>query len=277
MSTNKIQVTAVILTKDEETALPACLDGLVAFEQVIVVDSASADHTVQIANEWGAEVVQFSWNRKYPKKKQWALQHPAIRHDWVLLLDADEIVRESLAEEIRAVTSGESLGGFDIPLEYHFGGRALRHGHRVTKRSLLNRNFAAFPDVGDLDAPGITEVEGHYQPRVTANSVGRLKSRLVHLDPDPLSSWVSRHNKYSEWEAFLVANPDVGSRVRESRSRQGQVFDRIPAKPLVFFAYSYFLRLGLLDGRQGFDYAFALSFYYWLIRAKVREGGRIRT
>jgi glycosyltransferase involved in cell wall biosynthesis len=274
---SRIPLTAVILTKNEESAIGRSVEAALFCDQIVVVDSGSTDGTVDIARECGAEVVQFIWNGDYPKKKQWSLQHGTVRHDWVLMLDADEIVSPSLQREIRAlfVDPPRGISAYDIPLEYHFSGRALRHGHRVMKRSLLDRRHTRFPEVGDLAAPGITEVEGHYQP-VTDLAIGRLNSFLIHDDPDPLCSWVSRHNRYSDWEVFLRTHPMVRSSVRQSRSPQGRIFDAAPFKPAAFFVYSYVIRLGFLDGRAGFDYAYALAFYYWLINAKIREHGRNR-
>ena len=266
-------VTAVVITKNESAAVGSCLRSLSFCDQVIVVDSNSTDDTVDIARELGAEIVNFSWNGRYPKKKQWGMSHPLVRNEWVLHMDADEVVDPTLALEICeavATVSNHAVKAFDIPLEYHFSGKPLRHGHRVKKRALVNRMYAAFPEVGDLDAPGITEVEGHYQPFVRGR-IGSLTRCLIHDDPDPLSDWVARHNRYSDWEAYLREHKDLRHRVRGNRSRGGRVFDQLPFKGLTFFLYSYVIRGGFLDGRAGFDYAFALAFYYWSIGAKHRE------
>ena len=100
-----IEVTAIVLTKNEELSLPDCLKSLEDFARVVVVDSHSTDGTLDIAKAYGAEVVTFTWDGGYPKKKQWSLEHAAGGADWVLLLDADERVSPELAREIaRAVT-----------------------------------------------------------------------------------------------------------------------------------------------------------------------------
>lgn len=269
-----IGVTAIVLTKNEELAIGACLKALSDFVQIIVVDSHSTDRTVEISAKAGAEVVSFQWDGQFPKKKQWSLSLDRIRSEWILLLDADEIVTTELATEIREVVTNrpsiDNIVAYDVPLAYVFAGRELRHGHVVKKRSLLRRNMASFPDVGDQQLPGITEVEGHYQPEVRGR-VGTLTHKLKHQDPDPLGSWVDRHNRYSDWEAHLRRSSEIEHKVRAARSRQGRFFRLVPFKPLVFFIYSYILRLGLLDGRPGFDYAYALTFYYWLTGAKERE------
>ncbi|WP_375387400.1 glycosyltransferase family 2 protein [uncultured Amnibacterium sp.] len=264
-------MTAIVLAKNEEAGIGFTLNRLDDFDEVIVVDSWSTDRTVQIAQDAGATVVQFTWNGGHPKKKQWSLDHAGARNEWVLLLDADEYPSAELVQEIADATAPEAIASaYDIELDYWFAGRVLEHGHRVTKRSLLRRSRVRFPEVNDLEAPGIREVEGHYQPEVIGET-GRLQEHLQHDDVDPVSSWFDRHNRYSDWEAYLNVHPELKHTIAEARSAKGQRFARLPFKPAVFFGYSYLLRRGFLDGRAGFDYAFALASYYWQIGVKTRE------
>lgn len=266
-------ISVVIITRNEESRLPATLAHLTEFSDISVVDSASTDRTREIAAEAGASVVSFDWDQQYPKKKQWALEHAPIRNRWVLLLDADEYPSDELLSELRSLAphlGSSTLGAYDINLLYRFAGTLLRHGHVVTKRSLIHVDRARFPVIDDLAAPGIREVEGHYQPETDA-PVGALRSRLIHDDRDPVTSWFARHNRYSDWEAYLRTHSATRKEAAAKRTRQGQVFDAVPFKPLVFFVYSYVVRLGFLDGRAGFDYAVALSTYYWQIGLKTRE------
>jgi glycosyltransferase involved in cell wall biosynthesis len=268
-----IPVTVMVLAKNEEAGLANTLNGLKEFDQVVVIDSNSTDQTQAIARACGAEVVNFTWNGQYPKKKQWSLESAGARHPWILLLDADEIPSVELVREIRALApelAAHRYGAYEIGLTYKFAGRFLTHGHRVVKRSLLDPNRATHPVVDDLDAPGIREVEGHYQP-VVDGAIGRLAGRLFHDDRDPVASWFDRHNRYSDWEAYLHLQADAKRDIASKRSRNGRIFDKVPFKPGVFFVYSYLLRGGFLDGKPGFDYAMALSMYYWQIGLKVRE------
>ncbi|NYF11669.1 glycosyltransferase involved in cell wall biosynthesis [Leifsonia sp. AK011] len=272
----KIPLTVVVLTKNEEAGIAKTLGNLREFEQVVVVDSNSDDRTVELANEAGVEVVNFTWNGEYPKKKQWAIENCKPRHNWILLLDADEYPSAELVDELRTLSpnlSASRNAAFDIHLSYRFAGKFLKFGHRVTKRSLLNPGRSAFPVVDDLGASGIREVEGHYQP-VAEGPLGSLRGRLLHDDQDPVSSWFERHNRYSDWEAHLRLNEEARRDIASKRTAKGAFFDRVPFKPLVFFLYSYFGRLGFLDGRAGFDYTVALSMYYWQIGVKVREKRR---
>jgi len=268
-----IPITVMILSKNEEAGIANTIDRVAMFEQVVVIDSHSTDRTVEISKAHHAEVVSFAWDGKYPKKKQWSLQHAGARHRWVLLLDADEYPSDQLIQEMRDLAprlGDERHAAFNILLSYRFSGKFLNHGHRVTKRSLLDIQRTRFPVVDDLLAPGIREVEGHYQPEADGQ-VGQLNGRLMHDDKDPVASWFDRHNKYSDWEAHLRMNADLRRDIASKRSPKGAFFDRVPFKPVVFFGYSYILRQGFLDGRAGFDYAIALSMYYWQIGVKKRE------
>ncbi len=273
-----IPISVVVLAKNEEAGIRQCVEALTDFDEVIVVDSHSGDDTVALAEAAGARVVQFTWNGSYPKKKQWSLEHAGATHDWILLLDADESPTPELVEELRTLAPDlpkNEYGAYDIWLLYKFAGQFLQHGHKVVKRSLLNRHLARFPEVNDLNAPGIGEVEGHYQPD-TEHGIGQLQGRIAHDDRDPVASWFDRHNKYSGWEAHLLHDPETREEVASHRSRLGRIWDKVPAKPVAFFGYSYVVRGGFLDGRAGFDYAMALSFYYWQIRVKYREVERLQ-
>lgn len=274
----RLPIAAVVLAKNEARGIAACVARLGDFAEIVVVDSHSDDATVELAEAAGARVVQFTWDGRYPKKKQWSLDNAELSHDWVLLLDADESPTDALIAELRALVpelEERRYGAYDIGLRYKFAGRFLDHGHRVVKRSLLDRTVARFPEVGDLEAPGIREVEGHYQPQ-TERGVSALRGRIEHDDRDPVSSWFERHNRYSDWEAYLRMDAEARSEVASRRTARGRRFDKVPFKPLAFFLYSYVARGGFLDGRPGFDYSVALATYYWQIGVKYRELARER-
>jgi glycosyltransferase involved in cell wall biosynthesis len=265
-----IPVSVLVLTKNEEANLSQCLASVSDFSQVIVVDSQSEDRTQEIARERGAEVVDFRWNGRYPKKKQWALDNVPFRHDWVLYLDADEEVTPELLIEIRdLIAGGPRHAGYFVGLDYRFLGRTLQHGQRVHKLILFHRARGHFEERDDLDAENMWEVEGHYQPRIDG-SVGRLEGPLIHDDHDTLYHYFERHNRYSDWEAVLRRKAN-GGHATHLASRKKELFNALPFKPFAFFVHSYVIRGGFLDGRAGYHYALAKAFYYWQIRVKELE------
>lgn len=268
-----IPVSVVIPTRNEAINLGYCLEALREFDQVVVCDSASVDATVAIARHYGAEVLPFVWDRQYPKKKEWSLQHPSVRHDWVLMLDADEIVSAELVREIAELVAGAPpCAAYFIEGRFVFLGEPLRFGHRNCKMMLVDRRRTTFPHPDDLDVPGGWEVEGHYQPIIDGR-VGRLKSSLLHWDRKPAAAYFGRHDLYADWEARLAQR---GTLVRlaanESFARRMMkaAFRKTPARWLVAFLHSYVFKLGFLDGPAGFHFAMARAFYYWQIALRGR-------
>jgi len=262
-----IPASVVILTKNEELHVSRAVSSASAFDEVVVVDSASTDQTRELATAAGARVEEFIWDGAYPKKKEWALQ--LVRNDWVIYLDADEFLSAPLVNEIGEIVRDEDASAIEVPLAYRWLGKTLRHGHRVKKRIGMRRSRCEWPRPDDLSVKNMWEVEGHYQPIVLQGKVVALTEKLGHDDQDGLYDYFARHNRYSDWEAAMIDKRDAAS--HRSRSRMGRIAVTIPFKPVVFFLYSYVARLGFLDGRQGLDYALALAFYYWQIGAKVRE------
>lgn len=263
-----VPVSVVIVAKDEHLAIGRAVSSLAAYDEIFVVDSHSQDGTAAIAAAAGATVVQFDWNGRYPKKKQWALENLPLRNDWVLYLDGDEYSTPAFDEEVRRRVADPTASAYDVPLDYVFLGRTLKHGHKVYKRVLFDRQRCSWPELDDLGVDRPMEMELHVQPVVRDGRIARIEQRLVHDDLEPLSHWFDRHNRYSDWEALLKQNSSQG-RTAE-RTRQGRLWERVPMKPLFFFVYSYVIRLGFRDGASGFQYALANSFYWWQVGLKSR-------
>lgn len=272
-----IPVSVVVMTRNEAANLPVCLAALGRFAEVFVVDSASTDGTAEIARRCGAQVVPFCWNRAYPKKKQWCLDHLPFRHDWVLFVDADELVTPELAEEIGALmVAGPRCAGYFVEGRPVFLGRPLRFGFRNRKLALVDRRRARFDPADDLDVAQMWEVEGHYQPRLDG-AAGRLSRHLWHWDRKPLFHWFDRHNRYSDWEAALRGSGTLAVLARHEAvpRRVGKwLLKRVPFRALGVFLYGYVIRLGFLDGRAGLDFAVARAFYYWQVGVKQRALAR---
>lgn len=269
-----IPVSVIIMTKNEEKNIGKCLDSVHRFGQIFVVDSNSEDRTREIAAEKGASVVPFTWNGKYPKKKQWCLVNLPFRYDWVLYVDADEEVYPELAEEINGIMqNGPGHDGYFVKFDYVFLRKVLRHGHHVYKLVLFHRKKGSFLDYDDLDAANMWEVEGHYQPHIDGVTAV-LRNRMLHDDHDSLFHYFARHNRYSDWEAVLRQKGKIVNRGESQpglRMTMKLMFDRMPLKGLVSFLHSYVFKLGFLDGPAGFHFALARAFYYWQIGVKSRE------
>ncbi len=268
-----IPVSVIVMTKNEAVNLPRCLAALDRFAERFVVDSGSVDGTPELAQSLGARVVPFVWNGRYPKKKQWCLDHLPFTQDWALFIDADETPTVALVDEIaRLFETGPAHAAYWIDGRPVMDGRPLRFGCWNRKLALLDRRRAAFPDIPDLDVSAMWEVEGHYQPTV-AGPLGRLRHPLDHADDKPLSAWFDRHNRYSDWEAALRADGRMERLIdgeRGGRRALKRLFQRAPGRPILAFLHAYVARLGVLDGRAGLDHALSRAFYYWQVAVKMK-------
>ena len=140
---SKIPITVIVSVKNEALNLPACIEKLKQFAQIIVVDSGSTDDTKSIATNMGAEVLEFEWNGKFPKKRNWALQNASLQHDWILFLDADEFVTKAFVEEVAIKTQDPTYNGFVIQFQNYFMGKKLKYGYGFQKSALFRKSKGA--------------------------------------------------------------------------------------------------------------------------------------
>ena len=273
--TDKIPVSIITISLNEEANIALCLESLKRFDEVWLVDSNSTDRTREIAEEMGAKVVTFDWNRKYPKKKQWAFENLPFANNWVMLVDADEQVPDDLAQEIADTLKrdGDKYAGYFLGFNYFFAGRMLRHGQRIYKLALMQHAKTRWQEYDDLEVTVLGDNEMHYQPPVDGTTAV-LDYRMVHEDKESLYHFFDRHNKYSDWESIVQYN---GSYFRNEdaqpflRRYLKPLFARLPFKPFIAFFFCYIVKMGFLDGRAGFDFAVSRGVHFWQIQMKHRE------
>ncbi|SMP28193.1 glycosyltransferase family 2 protein [Flavobacterium hercynium] len=265
---NKIPISVIVSVKNEALNLPSCLDKLKRFTQIIVVDSGSTDETVTIASGMGAEVLQFQWNGKFPKKRNWAMQNAKILNEWILFLDADEFVTDEFIDEIAFKTQDDSYSGFTIQFENYFMGKKMRYGYGFKKSALFKKSKGAYEKVEE-DLWSHLDMEVHEHP-IIEGKVGVIKSKVVHKDFKNLEHYIAKHNAYSTWEAqrYLQLKQtknaflSVNQKIKYGLLNTGLL-------PAVYFLGVYFLKLGFLDGKQGFYLARFKSHYFFQIQTKV--------
>ncbi len=271
---NEPRIAAVILTKNEERDLPACLrslEGVVS--DLVVVDSGSTDATMEIARGIGAQVLVHEF-RTQADQFNWALQKLSIDADWILRIDADERLTDELGAALRIVlpTLPSDVAGLLVPLRIRFLGRVMRWGdsYPVWLLRVFRRGKGFYEDL-PMDEK-IVLTEGRAEP---------ISGDLIHDIPKSLTEWTSKHNRYSDRECDAVAayaeSDHLGSHGRVSiarrRLKQG-VYLRLPSflRAFVYWFYRYFLRLGFLDGKEGMIYHFLQGFWYrFLVDAKLYE------
>lgn len=271
----------VFPVKDEEENLGAALESVAWVDQVIVVDSHSSDRTAEIARAAGAEVVQFDHVPGGPKKKAWALATLSVRNEWLLFLDGDERIPPALRAEIEAAVARDGRDGYFVDRELVFMGKKLRCFNPNWQMRLFRRGRGRMEDLALHDVPGTGDNEIH-EHFVVEGPTGFLRTPLLHDDYRGLTAWLERHNRYATWEAHLYRKfreEPVGvgplGLLRLDPFRRKRVLRRIwvrlPFRPGIRFVVWYFLRRGFLDGRQGFVFCVLMTYYEFIIGAKLRE------
>ncbi len=267
---NKIPITVIVSVKNEALNLPSCLEKLKRFDQIIVADSGSTDETTLIAANMGAEVVQFQWNGKFPKKRNWVLQNANLRHEWILFLDADEFVTEEFVDEVAVRTLDPNYNGFTIQFENYFMGRKLKYGYGFQKSALFKKSKGAYEKIEE-DLWSHLDMEVHEHP-IIEGKVGVIKAKVVHKDFKNLEHYIAKHNAYSSWEAKRYLQ------LKESKNEHLSLNQKIKYSllntgllPAVYFMGAYFLKLGFLDGKEGFYLARFKSHYFFQIQTKVNS------
>lgn len=260
----KVSVSCVILTLNEEDNISAVIDSLRCADQIVVVDSGSSDQTVRLSTALGAQVLENEWPG-YAEQRNWALAHPALHHDWVLFVDADErVTSEGWTEIDSFLTNPRDYHAADFRRAVYLFGRQLKHGGFNTARvtRLLHRQHCRF-----LERP----VHEH---AIVDGRVHHMSVAIRHHDLKPFSAWLDRHNSYSSLEAAARLQPPemkpTGPAARKQWLRT-HIWQRLPARPLLMFVYIYIGRLGFLDGKAGLRIAASYAFQELSIQVKMEE------
>jgi glycosyltransferase involved in cell wall biosynthesis len=282
----RIPVSAVILTKDEELNLPACLESLKALvDEIFIVDSGSTDKTLEIARSAGAHIVEHTFIG-HSAQWQWALRELPLKHQWVLGLDADQRLMPELAAELRELFSSEgNTQGYDafyVTRRNVFRGKWIRWGGYYPKRFIkLFRRDRLVHEQADL-------LDHHFRVR---GNTGMLKHDIIeeNLKEDSIDFWVQKHLRYADLLAreearrnrgqgpttvkpVLLGNPDERAEWQKQTWTKLPRFVRAPA----YFIWRYVFRLGFLDGKQGFAFHFLHAFWFRLVTdLKIDEQRRV--
>lgn len=268
-----LPVTIVIPVRNDAENLDRCLRNATGFDSILVVDSNSTDATRQVAESFGARVVPFQWDGRFPKKRNWVLRERLVTTPWVLFLDADEVVTDDFRAELDSVLSETPHAGFWVDFDDFFLGHPLRHGLRMRKLCLFRPGKGEYERVDETHSSD-PDMEIHEHPIVTG-SVGTIRARLIHHDRRTVHAYLARHNAYSTWEArrYLALQTSPGAQQAHLTPRQQRKY-RFLAKwwlSPAYFLGTYLGKLGFLDGRAGFHFALLKAFYFYQIRLKIRE------
>jgi glycosyltransferase involved in cell wall biosynthesis len=275
-----LPVTVIIPARNEARNLQRCLESLRDVGEVFVIDSQSTDETCAIAESFGAKVVQFHYQGGWPKKRQWAMDTLPIAYDWILLLDADEVVTPELAREIRQAIQNPEVIGYRICLQLYFLGKRLQQcDASFWKLSLFRKGRARFEcRLKDQDA-SMADMEVH-EHVVADGPTAELRNPLVHHNVESLSRYIQKHDEYSNWEARVLSRADesseemraslFGTQAQRRRWLKRKLY-RLPGSPVLLFLYRYVFRLGFLDGLPGLIYCTFQAVQMFHTKAKIYE------
>lgn len=269
----------IILTKDEEKHLRRTLSSIQSFaSEIYIIDSQSTDKTVEIAEEFGANVFQNKWIN-YATQFQWALDNCPIKSDWIMRMDADEYVTPELAEEIaiRLDTLNMDVTGVVLKRQVHFMGKWIRRGGYYPIKLLR------------IWRKGFGEIERKWMDEhiiLSSGSTVEFDHDIVDANLNTLSWWTEKHNVYATREAIDLLNRkhnifeetaiETGAAAKEQAGRKRWLKENLYAKaPLfmrafLYFNFRYWIQLGFLDGRRGLVWHFLQGFWYrFLVDAKI--------
>jgi glycosyltransferase involved in cell wall biosynthesis len=268
MTPDRLPLSVVILTKNEEARLPSCLASVARCDDVLVLDSGSTDRTVALARAAGARVLVNPF-RDFAQQRNHAMEAGAFRHPWVFHLDADELMTPELAAECAALRADDPHDGYFAAPRMMFHGRWLRRctDHPAWQARCVRAGRFRFVQAG------------HGQREAAGMRMGHLRHGYLHdISAPDESAWEAKHRSYAREEAAaFLAQPRSGLHALWSRSPLERrralkhLSYRLPARPLLRFVYQYLLRGGCLDGPGAFRYCRLIARYERFATEALRD------
>ena len=270
-----VDMTVIILTKNEESNIARCISSIKNIaKRIIVVDSGSTDSTSDIAKSLGAEVYEHIPFISHGTQFNWALDCLNINTKWVYRIDADEEVPLSLGLEIQEACnlhSEDDVNAFEMRFKICFLGKYLYHGgvYPFRKVNIFKYGKARFNEVPMRDDVILAQ-----------GCIGLLQTDCLHHDFKDLATWIQKHNWYSDNEArvYLGYKEDecdgISDDARKRKKIKNNLYYKLPKflRAKLYFWYRYYLRLGFLDGKAGYVYAFLQAYWYrFIVDANLLE------
>src|SRR5579884_4304636 len=274
----KLRLSVFILTRNEELNLPDCLESLKGWcRDIHIVDSFSTDATLDIARRYGAHIHQHKFEG-HTLQRLWALRNVPFENEWVFALDADHRVTPELRDELVRlfVTPPEDVDGLFVKRRQIFRGRWIRHGGYYPKYHLkIFRSRCAYLDDNEFDyrfyVNGKTRILKHDILESNQNEwrIGFFVEKHNRFATELATEELKRERGELEYltQVSFFGNPD------QRILRLKILWNRLPpyVRPFLLFFYRYFLRLGFLDGKEGFIFYFLQSLWFRLLVDIRRE------
>ncbi len=269
----------LVPVKNDAANLRRSLPSVAWAPEIWVVDSHSTDDTAAVASEYGARVVQFEFNGTWPKKKNWALENLPFAHEWIFILDADEVLPPEAKEEFFSTLARDEnrIAGYWINRRFMFMGRWLQHAYYPNwNLRLIRRGRGRYEKLTESDTrSGDNEVHEHL---IVDGPTARLKCEMLHYAFPSVEVFIEKHNRYSNWEARVAleramegTEGKLQAEEVSGRRKLRSLALRLPMRPLLRFLYIYVAQRGFLDGRAGFRFACLHAVYEYLCILKTEE------
>ncbi len=247
-----VPLSVILIVCNEAQQIRRCLDSVKWVDEIVVIDSGSEDDTVDIARSYHAKVVSHPWEG-YVKQRRFALSQAS--NDWVLVIDADEVVSDALRDSIQSIAGSSSCSGYVMLRLNHFWGKPIRHCGWYPDKVVrcFRKSRATLPDVSIHEG---FDIEGE---------TGILEGYLLHFSYDSLHDYFVKMNRYTSLE------------ISDKQERLSQ--KHLHWYDLVFHALSRFFRMyvirkGFLDGFTGLVVCVVSSLYLFVLYAKMWENQR---
>jgi glycosyltransferase involved in cell wall biosynthesis len=279
----KVPVSILIPIKNEAGNLARCVASVTWADEIFVVDSQSTDGSQGIAAACGAKVVQFHFNGIWPKKKNWSLENLPFKHEWVFILDADEVMPAEAEEEFRRIVTDANhpVDGYWINRRFMFMGRWLKHAYYPNwNLRLFKHRLGRHEKLANVNtASGDNEVHEHV---LVKGRTGRLQSEMDHYAFPSVDVFVEKHNRYSNWEARVALDRFLKGSDQSLQDKEvGQLrrlkdlSHKLPFRPTLRFLFIFLWQRGFLDGREGYYFARLHAVYELLCVVKTAELKRL--
>lgn len=270
-----VDLTAIILTKNEEKNIAECINSITGFaKRIVVIDSGSTDDTIEIAEKLQAEVYIHPFEN-YARQFNWGLDNVGISTKWTLRLDADERFTPALCKELENAMNehGEDdVNGFILEAWLYFMGKCMKYGGSRKKKLMVFKT-------------GMGRIEDRKMDEHTVLSTGlaiEIKEKFLHYDFKDLTSYINKLNWYAtrEMQDYFddACNDDSfdGSNKEISHLRKAKFgfYYKLPMffRSWALFVYNYIFKGSFLNGKEGFIYTYLYSrFYRTLVDAKIYE------
>lgn len=269
-----LDLTIAISVKNEEKNLSGCFAaiGNDFTSQVVLIDSGSTDRTKQIAEAHGVEVVQFEWNGKFPKKRNWFLRNHLIKTKWILFLDADEYLTDAFKSELRKALEQDDKAGYWLNYTIYFMGKQLKGGYPLKKLALFKTGAGEYEKIEE-DQWSLLDMEVHEHPIINGE-IGIIKSKIDHRDDRGISHYVAKHNEYSSWEALRYLKTIHDTNITNNWTWKQRLKYKLMGTIFIgpaYFIGSFFFMAGFIDGARGLAFSLLKMAYFTQTYCKIRE------